>query len=197
MRTGAAAHTFAPHFPGTNMLARLFLLFAVTSAVELWLLLKVGALIGVWPTLSLIVLTGFAGAWFARREGRRALGTMRAELQLGKMPGDAIIDGLCMLVAGALLVTPGVLTDLFGFMLLIPVARSPLKRGMRRAFERAVASGRTSASVTWVEMGPGGARVVRAERQAGPTDGAIPPGVTTPRNARLYRSGDVIDVSES
>ena len=120
----------------------LILLFVVLPAVELALLIQVGQRIGTLETLLLIVATGVVGASLAKAQGLRVLQALQAEAQAGRMPTSPLVDGPIILVAGALLVTPGVLTDVFGFLCLIPGTRSLMKTLLRRAFERAVASGR-------------------------------------------------------
>lgn len=129
----------------------LLLLFIVLPAVELALLIELGTRIGTPATLGLIVVTGILGASLARREGLRVLSRVRGDLDAGVVPGDALVDALMILVAGALLVTPGVLTDLFGFLCLVPGFRNFVKQILRKRFEAAVASGRVRVNLS----GPG------------------------------------------
>lgn len=172
------------------MLGKLFVLFTLVTLVEVWLLTQLAALMGWWGTLGLVFLTGFVGAWLAKREGIRTLGTIRRELSEGKLPGGSLIDGLCILVAGAFLMTPGVLTDVFGFLLLIPPARSPLKKYIKARFERWLSAG--EASVFTMGMGHPASGFVyrRVDASAGPRPATFNP----PREA-IYRDGDVIDVT--
>jgi len=123
-------------------MARLLLLFLVLPVLELALLLRVGARIGIGPTLVLIVLTGVLGASLARSQGLAVLGRLQAELQAHRMPTQPILDGVAILIAAALLVTPGILTDAVGFALLTPSFREVLKRYLIARFERAVREGR-------------------------------------------------------
>lgn len=116
------------------MLYYLLLLFTLVPLVELALLIRIGQVID-WPaTIGLVVLTGIVGWWLARREGLRTLTRLRAELEAGQLPADRMIDALLILVAGAVLVTPGVLTDAIGFLLLIPPARSVVRRRLKAFF---------------------------------------------------------------
>ena len=108
------------------MLLRLFLLFTLVPVVELALLIRIGGLLGTAPTLLLVIGTGAAGAWLARREGLRAWLAVRDELQGGQLPGESLVHALLILVAGVVLITPGVLTDLAGILLLVP----PVRRGL-------------------------------------------------------------------
>lgn len=129
------------------MFLRVLALFVLLPLVELALLIQVGRAIGVGWTLAIVVATGFLGATLARRQGLRAWLAIRAELQNGRMPAGALLDGLLILVGGIVLLTPGILTDLAGFALLLPGTRSLLKRSLRRRFERAIQRGDASFTV--------------------------------------------------
>lgn len=97
---------------------RLILLFILVPIGELALLIQMGRWIGLWPTLGLIVATGLLGAALASREGLRAWHAFQQDIQAGRIPGRPILDGLSIFAGGALLLTPGLTTDLFGFALL-------------------------------------------------------------------------------
>jgi UPF0716 protein FxsA len=118
------------------VLARLLLLFTVVPLVELYLLVRIGELVGAWPTIALVLVTGIVGAWLTRLEGLRVLRTVQLELSQGRLPTASLMDGLLILVAGVLLVTPGLITDLCGFALLVPPLRRTVRRTLRRAWER-------------------------------------------------------------
>ena len=105
------------------MLFRLFLLFTIVPLVELALLIWIGRHIGAMQTVALVLLTGIAGASMARAEGWRTVRRIQEDLNRGRLPGEAMVQAACILVAGALLVTPGVLTDAAGLGLLIPPVR--------------------------------------------------------------------------
>lgn len=105
------------------MLIRLFLLFTIVPALELFLLLQLGSLFGAFPTFLIVVITGAVGAWLAKREGLGVMTELREELQQGMPPGSRIAEGVLVFIGGILLVTPGVLTDLTGFLLIFPVSR--------------------------------------------------------------------------
>ncbi len=128
-------------------MGRLLLLFIALPALELALLIEIGRRIGTLETLAVIVVTGIVGAAMARSQGLRVLSRVREQLAAGEMPADSLLDGLLILIASALLVTPGVLTDAFGFLCLAPGFRSLLKREVVRRFERAVAHGRVEVNV--------------------------------------------------
>lgn len=121
---------------------RLLLLFVVLPAVELGLLIEIGSRIGTGATLALIVATGIVGASLARRQGLGVLRVLQSETAAGRLPAGSLVDGVIILVAGALLVTPGVLTDAFGFLCLVPAFRRMVKRSLLRRLERAAQEGR-------------------------------------------------------
>jgi UPF0716 protein FxsA len=123
------------------LLSRLLLLFINVPALELILLIQIGQWVGTLPTFGLIIFTGILGAFLARRQGVQVLGRMRSEMQKGQLPTEAIFDGAIILVAGALLMTPGILTDTVGFLCLIPATRRVIKGLIRARLERAIRSG--------------------------------------------------------
>ena len=129
------------------MFLRLLALFILLPIVELAILIQVGQVIGVAWTLAIVVATGFLGATLARRQGLRAWLAIQTELQQGRAPAGALVDGLLILIGGIVLLTPGILTDLFGFALLLPGTRNAFKRTLRRRFERAIQRGEASFTV--------------------------------------------------
>ena len=123
------------------MLARLLLLFIIVPGIELILLIEIGQVIGTLPTIGLIVFTGILGAFLARRQGVQILSRMRNQLQSGQIPADSIFDGAIVLVAGAFLMTPGILTDTLGFLCLIPATRRIIKTTIWTRVQRMIANG--------------------------------------------------------
>lgn len=123
------------------MLARLLFLFTVVPLIELAILIPLGQWMGFWPTLALVMVTGVTGAWLGKRQGLRAWGRITEDLSSGKLPSDSLLDGLAVLIACAFLVTPGVLTDIAGMILLIPPAREPVKSYIKKRFEKSIDSG--------------------------------------------------------
>ena len=106
------------------MLLRLLLLFTLVPLIEIVLLIQVDRVIGLVGTIALIAATGTLGAFLARREGRRTLQALRSQRTLGGVPSHTLIEGVLVLIAGAVLLTPGVLTDVVGFLLLVPRVRT-------------------------------------------------------------------------
>ncbi|HZG58441.1 FxsA family protein [Paenibacillus sp.] len=117
-------------------------LMVVVPAAEIWLLLETGQWIGFWQTFLLILLTGFVGAFLARREGRRVLEYARIELSRGTVPTSSILDGICIFAGGLLLLTPGFLTDATGFLLVFPATRTFFKGLLSRILQRGIETGR-------------------------------------------------------
>ncbi len=117
------------------MLVRLFLLFTLIPLVELALLFWISQHTGWRFTLGLVIVTGVVGAWLARREGLRCWLEVQRQLAEGKLPAEPLLDGLMILVAGAVLITPGVLTDLVGFALLVPPIRGLVRRYLAARFQ--------------------------------------------------------------
>jgi len=136
----------------------LVLLFIVLPATELALLIQIGRHIGTFETLLLIIVTGMIGASLARHQGLQVLQQVQTEMQQGRVPGDALADGMIILIAAALLITPGIITDTAGFLCLIPATRRAVKAWIWRWFERRVQSGQAQ-----VYVFTGGQQSPRAE----------------------------------
>lgn len=129
-------------------MGRLLLLFIAVPAVELILLIEIGQRIGTLATIGLIVGTGIVGASLARQQGISTFARLRKDLEAGRLPAEPIVDGVLILVAAAVLITPGVLTDLVGFLCLVPACRRLIKRSLKRRFERAMRKGTAGVIVT-------------------------------------------------
>jgi UPF0716 protein FxsA len=117
------------------MLLKLFLCFTLIPVLELYLLIKIGSVIGGFNTILLVILTGFTGAWLARMEGMNTMMKLRMNLQKGLMPAEELIDAVIIFAAGVVLLTPGLITDIFGLALLWPVTRNKFKRILRKKFD--------------------------------------------------------------
>lgn len=156
-------------------MATLLFLFIAVPFVELALLIELGSRIGTMHTLLLIVFTGVVGASLARQQGLGVLRRIQEETARGQLPGDALLDGLILLVAGALLITPGLLTDAVGFAALVPPVRAAMRRAFVRWLEKRVREGRAHVTVYW-ERDPGGPVYdVTPDNQRDPHD--LPPGL--------------------
>lgn len=141
--------------------------------LELYVLLQVGQVLGVLPTLVLLVVMSLVGAWLLRREGTRAWQAFRGALATGRLPAKEVADGALVIFGGALLLTPGFATDAFGLCCVIPPTRAVLRRLLTRAVAQRL-------EVTGVV---GGLAAERLRRDAAP-----------PRDRPgRGRAGDVVD----
>lgn len=122
-------------------MGRLLLIFVALPAVELGLLIEVGSRIGTVATLAIILTTGVVGASLARRQGLSVLAEFQRETAAGRLPAGTLVDGVVILIAAALLITPGILTDTVGFLCLVPAFRRVVKRALVRRLERAAREG--------------------------------------------------------
>ena len=104
----------------------LFSLFIAIPIAEIAVFIQAGERFGLWPTLGLIILTALLGATLLRFQGLRTLHRVQESLSHGEMPIGEVFNGLCLLIAGALLITPGFLTDSFGFALFVPRIRQAI-----------------------------------------------------------------------
>ena len=123
------------------MFIRLVLLFTLLPLAELFILLKVGSMIGLLNTIILVIGTATLGAYLAKRQGIETLNRIRQQLEHGALPAEELIDGLLILIAAVVLITPGLLTDTFGFLLLIPQTRQWLKRYVKELFNNRISRG--------------------------------------------------------
>lgn len=120
------------------MLAKIFLLFLTIPLIEIALMLTIGAQIGIWMTLLIILGTAVLGAALAHREGLKTWWRIQQKLASGVMPEEELIDGLMILIASIVLLTPGFLTDAMGFLLLHAGARRTVKRWLWRKFSQRI-----------------------------------------------------------
>ena len=112
----------------------LFVVFIGVPFAEIYVLLQVGHVIGILNSLALLILFSMVGAWLAKREGLGVLRRMQATVNAGRVPGAELIDGFLILLAAALMITPGFLTDIVGILLLLPPVRAGMRRALRRYF---------------------------------------------------------------
>jgi UPF0716 protein FxsA len=122
------------------MFLKLLILFIVIPIIEIAILVKMGTILGFWPTMLMVIATGILGATLARIQGFLVLTRIRTELQMGRMPAEELIDGLLILIGGILLLTPGLLTDLMGFLMLIQWSRKLFKKWLGKRFRKWVQS---------------------------------------------------------
>ena len=117
------------------MLLKLFLAFTIIPIIEIYLLIEIGSMFGALTAVTLVILTGFLGAFLARMQGLQTLYRIQESLREGRMPSGELLDALLIAIAGLVLLTPGFLTDSAGFLLLIPATRNAIKNWLRRQIE--------------------------------------------------------------
>ncbi|MFP5352944.1 MAG: FxsA family protein [Actinomycetota bacterium] len=161
------------------MFAPLLLALLIVPLVEIYVLIQVGERIGIPQTILLLIVMSIAGAWLLRREGSAAWRRLRTAISEGRVPTNEVVDGAMILFGGALMLTPGFITDILGVLLILPPTRTPLKGAFRKLLGgwflgRAGTVGRASRAAY-------GASVIRSRRvrsEPGPTKRL--PGESTP-----------------
>lgn len=118
------------------MLFKLFLAFTLIPLLELYILIKIGTNLGALNAIMIVLLTGILGAYLAKSEGYRTVSKIRESVNRGVLPAEEMIDALLIFIAGVLLLTPGILTDISGILLLIPFTRKLFKVWLRNKFDR-------------------------------------------------------------
>lgn len=127
-------HRYRPATERTSMALYLFIAFLAVPVIEIGLFIELGGFLGVWPTLALVVLTAIAGTSLLRQQGGATLAKAQQNLNQGVIPLKEVFDAICLLVAGALLLTPGFLTDGLGACLLVPPFRDILRGWLGKKF---------------------------------------------------------------
>lgn len=135
----------------------LLLAFIAVPLVEIGVFIEVGGWIGLWPTLAIVIVTAVAGTWLLRMQGLATLARAQGSLARQQFPVEEVFDGLCLLFAGALLLTPGFVTDTVGFLLFVPAIRHMLRQAIWRYLK---STGRVSLDLGGLGpdggLGPGG-----------------------------------------
>lgn len=129
----------------------LFFLFIVIPIIEIMVLMQVGALLGTWPTLAIVIASAWLGAKKVREQGIATFSSVQTKVAQGQMPSDEIVTGVLLLVAGVLLVTPGFVTDIFGLSLLVPSLRGMLIKAVR---EKAMTNNSANGQFHFHHQGP-------------------------------------------
>jgi len=128
-------------YRGEKMLLKLILLFTLLPLIDFAILLKIGSYIGFNYTIIIVIITGVTGAYFAKREGRDILNKIKFDMSQGKMPADELIGGLCVIIGGAFLLSPGLITDTIGLMLVLPITRIPFVNIIKARFKDMLTGG--------------------------------------------------------
>lgn len=130
----------------------ILILFIAVPVIEIGLFIQVGGVIGLWPTLAVVILTAVLGTALLRHQGLDTLRRVQESLAQERLPVSEMFDGLCLLMAGALLLTPGFMTDAFGFLLFVP----PFRAAAAQAIGRYVLShGHVHVQTSGMGPGPG------------------------------------------
>ncbi|NOV01248.1 FxsA family protein [Paenibacillus planticolens] len=128
------------------MLRIIIAIFIVVPAIEISLLILMGHLIGGWATFAFIILSSVLGVYFAKREGRKVLEYARFEWSQGQLPAQHLLDGICIFLGGILLITPGFITDILGFLLVFPYTRTIFKVMLLALIRRQIGKG----NIHWI-----------------------------------------------
>lgn len=162
------------------MFAPLLIALLVIPLLEIYVLIQVGEQIGVPLTIVLLIVMSIAGAWLLKREGGAAWRRLRTAISEGRVPTSEVVDGAMILFGGALMLTPGFISDIFGVLLILPPTRAPLKGAFRKLLGgwflgRAGTVGKVSRAAY-------GASVIRSRRVRSDEDGPTKrlPGETSP-----------------
>jgi UPF0716 protein FxsA len=158
------------------VLVALFVLFIVVPIAELFVIIQMGSWIGVLPTIALLIADAVLGAWLLRSQGRGAWRRFNGAVQEGRVPAREVADGGLIMFGGALLLTPGFLTDILGILMILPPTRAIMRAALTRTAMR-----RMTIAVTGSEP----PRRTRGERRGGG------PAAGTPRRAPSGRTYDV------
>jgi UPF0716 protein FxsA len=150
------------------------LLFVVVPLAELYLLLQLARWIDFWPTVLLVLTTGILGGTLAKLEGLRVWRAWRHALSTMTVPEQGVLDGLLVLVGGVLLITPGILTDLTGLVLLFPFSRRRIAARLRSTIDRRLATGRVQVfTAPFGGAQPAPTRSTRPTSSPSPTRGEV------------------------
>jgi UPF0716 family protein affecting phage T7 exclusion len=168
----------------------LLVAFLLVPVVEIYVILQVGHLIGAWPTVALLVAESVLGAWIVRREGRRAWRALTSTFREGGLPERKLADAALVMAGGVLLLTPGFVTDVFGFVFVLPFTRPLVRRVLAAYVERRMRAAQSRHAAIFEGLGgmPGGAPRTGAQRGSEEASGAT----GSPGGTRVVR-GEVIE----
>lgn len=119
----------------------LVLAFIIVPLLELAVIIQVGQGLGVLPTIGLLLVVSIGGAWLVKFQGLGVMNRIRRQLAAGQMPTDELVNGVLILVAGALMLTPGFITDAVGLSLLFPPSRAVVRRFLAQRFRASIITG--------------------------------------------------------
>ncbi|MEC2054696.1 membrane protein FxsA [Peribacillus psychrosaccharolyticus] len=130
-----------------------YLLLSIVAfpVIEIIILLLSGKVIGFWPTLFALILMGIAGAYLAKKQGLETLRRAQAQMNVGQLPGNEMINGLCIMIGGILLVLPGFITDLAGLLLILPPTRKLCKPLLMRWITKKINKNKNKGIITIIQ----------------------------------------------
>ena len=128
------------------MFTRLLLLFTLIPLAELYILIEIGSRFGAMTTIVIIIGTGILGAYLAKQQGFQVWLKIQGEIGQGKFPANELLDGLLLLIAGVVLLTPGLLTDLMGFIILFPATRKYIREWVKKKLSDMIQKGQVKFS---------------------------------------------------
>ena len=128
---------------------KVVLLLILTPIVDLYILIKASQTMGFGTTILLIILTGFAGYYLARSEGRIIIRNINREMSQGNVPGDELLTGFCILIGGFFLLMPGIVTDIIGITMVLPGTRNFYKEYIKRYLQKMINKGYTNIMIRW------------------------------------------------
>lgn len=117
------------------MVLNLFVLFAVMPIIEIYILMTVGSALGAPTTIALVIITAAVGASLVRSQGLSTLMSVQQRMNRGEIPGQQIVEGMLLAIAGVLLVTPGFVTDFLGLLILTPATRAPIAKSLLKRMQ--------------------------------------------------------------
>ncbi len=151
----------------------LLAVFIGVPLLEVVVFIEVGGVLGVWPTIAATVATALAGSLLLRAQGLATLMRARAQMDQGQLPARELFEGLCLVLAGALLLVPGFVTDVLGLLLFVPPMRDLLRRFIAQRLAQSARHGRARVFVDGQEINPnawertkgkkGGGRIIEGE----------------------------------
>ncbi len=150
-----------------------FLVLLLVPIAEIYVLIQVGQVIGVWWTILLLIADSIIGSWLLRREGGRAWTALRVALAEGRMPAKELADGILIVIGGTLMISPGFVTDVFGMLAILPFTRPVGRRLLAGFITRRLAPGMT---------GPGTWTGGRNAQRPGPSGDVVQGDVIDPEN---------------
>jgi len=163
----------------------LLLLFIAVPIIEIGVLIRVGGWLGLWPTLAIVILTAVLGTWMLRQQSAATMLQAQQRLQAGELPAQQIFEGLLLLIGGVLLLTPGFVTDAWGFACLVPLSRRWLASHLAKRFNGGLTFGVSSSGSHPFHAASGFSSQSNGQQQA-------QPGVRSDKPGRP-NSGDVIE----